>query len=231
MINNLLSAAKNPLSPHSLSYLSEITDENVIELLRLLINNAHIMKEIAERSYSHTLGFNKIVLAEGEYGERVRLHLWDEKGNVHNIDNTDIHDHYWDFSSLILEGCLHSRIYEISEICGNQYYKISHNSRPNGDYLLNSAGSTKLKTIKDFIITKGQVHHLKNDELHSTVNKQYTITLVLQGPRQAKKNTIFRMKSLGGREESNIAKMSYTSLLTITKQVMSTLNANPSNPF
>ena len=229
MVNNLLSAAKNPLSPHSLNYLSEITAANFVELLRHLISNANFMKETAERSYSHALGFKKIVLAEGECGERVRLHLWDEKGNACNIDNADIHDHYWDFSSLVLEGCLYSRIYEMSETCGSQYYKISHTARPNGDYLLNSDGSVDLKPIGDFIATKGQVHHLKSDELHSIVNKQYTITLVLQGPRQTKENTIFRIKSLKCREESNIVKVPYLSLLTTIKQVMNALNENPSN--
>lgn len=226
-INTLLNAAKSPLSATSLQLLSSITVQNVIDVLQHTVRNIDSVDTIASLSYSHDLGFDKIILAEGEHGERVRLHIWDNNQCQYNLDSVDIHDHYWDFSSLVLKGVLHSRIYKISATGGESRSHLIHNIKPLGNYELIYVGNQNLELIDSYTITKGNVHCLGSNDLHSIINDNATISLVLQGPRIIKKNCIFRNKAiLESTERSSIRKMTSNKLTRIISRVVAVLEAN-----
>lgn len=92
-----------------------------IKLLKEIINNENLLKKISERSYTHALGFDKIVLfdmsTDTDYNNKVqlRLHLWNPNSfGVPMIES--MHEHSFNFISTILKGNLENQIFEMKNL-------------------------------------------------------------------------------------------------------------------
>lgn len=103
------------------SFKKIFSKENNLELLKEVINNEELLKKISERSYTHALGFDKIVLfdmskdTEIDNKVQLRLHLWNP--NIYGVPLTEsMHEHSFNFISTILKGKLENQIFEMSEI-------------------------------------------------------------------------------------------------------------------
>lgn len=96
---------------------------SVLAIIEDVLHDESLAAEIAARSYTHTLGFNKIVLldpgcmlSDGRrgYGYQLRLHIWQAgaDGAVPLVES--MHEHSFDFISHMLTG----------DVMENQCYRM-----------------------------------------------------------------------------------------------------------
>lgn len=152
------------------------------------------LSRVADRSYSHPLGYEKIVLEHGADGARVRFHLW---GKAESRSYSDIHDHYWDFRSLILFGAITFREYEVARQPRGPYSRYRMRPIGNGAHVLCYEGLASLRQMRELCVCEGDQYELGDTVLHSAQCHGPTLTLVLQGPPKEKENTVFKA---GGRQ-------------------------------
>ncbi len=231
IIDSLLYAAKEPMAKESINLLGNITFNNVRDLLLYITQEENLAEKMRSISYSHVLGFDKLILAEGNNGEKVRLHIWHKDQPTYQKNKfVDIHDHYWDFSSLVLKGPLLSRRYMVSNTGNNQHQRIKLVPKLLGDYELREAGTQSLELIEQKRIREGEVHTLEHHQLHSIVNEDFAVSLVLQGRRLSKENTIYRKSDLIEKaQNSNINRMTKEGFKGIIESILGALEKSSSN--
>jgi hypothetical protein len=114
----------NSIKKDDIPFIQTILNkDSVIALLEDIIKNPELLQKISERSYTHALGFDKIVLVdlskdlEQKYQKtQVRLHIWNPlKTNALPIVES-LHEHSFDFISTILSGHLENQQFSLSEM-------------------------------------------------------------------------------------------------------------------
>jgi hypothetical protein len=148
-------------------------------LLEAVLEDDDCASEVAARSYWHGNGFCKIVLAE-RGGMKLRLHVW-EAGRA---AEENIHDHRWEFSSMVLSGRLVSATYR--EAPGGEPYRAHrYEGGRAGAYTLTEPEDVSLVCVGVQSLDAGSSYWMHSDELHaiSRVSADVlTSTLVLTGP-------------------------------------------------
>lgn len=97
--------------------------EQVISLLEDILSNSSLLQTISNRSYTHALGFDKIVLMDLSkdlpikgHKAQLRLHIWDpEKTGALPIVEA-LHEHSFDFVSTVLSGHLENQQFTFSPL-------------------------------------------------------------------------------------------------------------------
>jgi hypothetical protein len=111
----------------------------------------------------------------------------------------DVHDHYWDFSSLILRGRLRIEHYEASLNRQDQQYSVREladfGTHASGvrSYDFRDAGVQGLRRTSTVELGMGAVHSLRAGGVHrvSRSANEPTATLVLQGPPVSSSTRVF----------------------------------------
>jgi hypothetical protein len=196
--NNLMLAAKEPLACKSLTMLRYWAFAGFHELVGDVRRSAAAMRRIAADSYYHPNGFAKIQLVNsGDWGPKLRLHVWCADLGCSTHGSEDIHDHFWDFSSAVVAGKLLAETYicEAAPAKGTerlQHYELVRGV--GGRHGLRRVGAASLKRISSRHFTAGQIHGLRAKALHriEPLDNKVTATLVLQGPHQPIVNRVFR---------------------------------------
>ncbi|MGI5207208.1 hypothetical protein ACQEU6_37230 [Spirillospora sp. CA-108201] len=159
------------------------TPEAVRDLLRGTLRDEQWLDAVRAASYRHDNGFDKIVLMTGA-GYQFRLHVWREGPRETEAEN--IHNHRWDFSSVILLGG-----YRFQEFTpdpgGGAFHAYGYVSeRGSASYSLESLGRRGLTRSFDAHLRAGTSYTLTSDVLHRVSNPpgRLTMSLVLQGPHQ-----------------------------------------------
>lgn len=103
------------------TFKNTINPINNIALFKEIVQNEKLLEIISKRSYTHALGFDKIVLfdmskdTEIDNKVQLRLHLWNPKGK--GVPMTEsMHEHSFNFVSTILKGKLENQIFEMSDL-------------------------------------------------------------------------------------------------------------------
>lgn len=137
MYNNILDLLQSKYSVDSIKkedlslFSSFFNKENTITLLKDILNNPSLLSKIEERSYTHALGFDKIVIADLSKDidkslpkSQVRLHIWDpQKDNSLPIVES-LHEHSFDFISTVLTGFLENQQYSFRKEMTHEENKI-----------------------------------------------------------------------------------------------------------
>lgn len=104
-----------------------LSKEQVIFLLEDILSNTELLKKISNRSYTHALGFDKIVLMDLSkdleikgHKTQLRLHIWDplKTGALPIVES--LHEHSFDFISTILSGHLENQQFTFSSLNDKQ---------------------------------------------------------------------------------------------------------------
>ena len=167
--------------------------ERIHEIVRSYANSAlhnpPMLSAIANSSYAHPLGFEKLVLWDGVAGERIRLHIW--RGDACQEASSDIHDHYWDFRSIVLRGWLTFSEYEV--VTGDDSYS-AYQMDPigNGSHVLRFIGKQSLTLQRVVTLTVGGQYALSSNVLHATHTPHSCISLVAQSARRKDSNVVYR---------------------------------------
>ena len=100
------------------SFKININKNNVIELLKEIIKDEEKLLDISKRSYTHALGFDKIVLMVDKstsYKPELRLHLWYPEANGVPLVES-LHEHSFNFISTVLSGHLENQMFSLEEL-------------------------------------------------------------------------------------------------------------------
>src|SRR5580658_188365 len=158
------------------------TTASLTSLLDFLRADAAMLAVVASRSYRHRNGFDKIVLAAPSTSLlKLVLHVWSE-GGLTNSDN--IHDHRWDFSSVIICGALQLEFYE-QDAGGKNYSVMRYRPMPEaGSFELRPVGTTTVSSCASVTMTMGSTYRWSCDRLHRAwgLPGLVTATLLVQGP-------------------------------------------------
>jgi hypothetical protein len=141
-------------------------------------------RSVVARSYAHPNGFDRISLYSDPEGLEVRVHLW--WAGV--LSDEGIHNHAWDFSSLVLTGSLHFQLLQgITD--GEIYDRYSSAMPPGGtvgDYGFTLVDRTSLKVVVDSVAAVGSLYHMHRDTYHRVLasldGAPMTATIVVRGP-------------------------------------------------
>lgn len=191
LLKDLLTAAQSPLKLGARRLLKSVAID-LKGVLISVIESYSRLDAIARRSYKHDNGFMKIVLSEAEHSNaKVRFHIWKAPAVV----SSDIHDHFWDFSSIVVKGALETVDYRVSQHSGESFQKfelVAHSHQ--GQHTLLRMGTELLEEKRRRVIASGEVYSLSAWRPHrvSPANGGETYSLVLQGPHLKKINRVFR---------------------------------------
>lgn len=97
-----------------------------LEIIDQILADESLLIEVAGRSYTHSLGFKKIILLdpglalpEGtdgtrEFGWQLRLHIWEPGQGVPLVES--MHEHSFDFISHVLDGTMENQCYLVEPL-------------------------------------------------------------------------------------------------------------------
>ncbi len=145
---------------------------------------------MADRSYVHDNGFLKIVLIPSGPGTRtLRLHIWPDGG----WEDTNIHNHCWPFTSLVLVGQLEFEEYKVD--AGGDVEAVHYAYIPSGDldYDLKPQGTALLKRTRVGARRSGELYDMYPRVLHRTgaTRGRLTATLLMQGDRVSDRAEVY----------------------------------------
>lgn len=97
--------------------------EDVIYLIKDVLNNPELLSKVANRSYTHALGFDKIVLMDlrkdipkVSQKTQLRLHIWNPENTGALPIVEALHEHSFDFVSTVLTGHLENQQFLLSPL-------------------------------------------------------------------------------------------------------------------
>lgn len=118
----VLNEAVAQTSPSSDTYTNEhlsivLDAQQIIHLLESLLENRDHLIPIAQQSYTHSNGFDKITLIASINPEyKLRLHVWWPTPETSgSIPIELIHDHRWHFRSTVLAGSIRIELFQRAE--------------------------------------------------------------------------------------------------------------------
>lgn len=173
-----------------------VSSGQFLTFLELHTANKSFLKAAATRSYTHYNGFDKIVIVPKNNKNlfELRLHVWWESRSTRYAEN--IHDHKWDFSSVILKGGYDYEIFELGK-AGEKGEKMAEflftTREGKQEYSTPFQGQKLLVCTTRGSIQQGDSYFLRHDVLHriSSERSQTTMTLVVQGPEVKRSARIF----------------------------------------
>lgn len=163
-------------------------------LLRRILEAREAEAAVAARSYSHDNGFVKIVLTnEPAQSSSLRLHVWP----AGRVARSNVHNHCWDFDSLVLAGRL--QFEEFVEDHSGPIPAFHYTYSPPSDlrYELNFVGRTALRRTSEGVRAAGASYHMASPDLHRTwaCSPATTITLVARGPHSRDLANVYSTQS------------------------------------
>jgi hypothetical protein len=175
--------------------LFEIIEKlDLFVLINSIIDDENYLKEISVFSYSHDLGFDKIVIVPYKNTNyQLRFNIWWNNLPQNEITYEDIHNHRWDFSTYVLMGSYKYENFrkERNGLLMNHY---DYYPTKNGKHALEFTGKKCISLFASGTLNKGEFMTVKNDILHKIEQtKEYsTITLFLTTKPKLKKVSVYK---------------------------------------
>ena len=158
-------------------------------ILKSILNDSYLCEKVASNSYMHQNGFFKSVLhSSQEDGWALRLHVW-ENVDISKYDS-NIHNHRWNYGSLVLSGSFLEEQY-IQSITGIGLHEFQYfTDKKNQSYYIKEH-DIRCKVNKRNIYYKDKFYCQKSNIFHKVLPlNEYCSTLVLQGIPSKDSSTI-----------------------------------------
>jgi hypothetical protein len=120
-------------------------------------------------------GFLRTYFGPPELPKKCRLNLWDSQFTVPNVST--IHDHPWDFKSLIVAGELENKRYLYTVDGTNPTHEYTTIKTGEGGGLQGNSSVCILRLNSVIKYSAGDIYSQKANEIHETKFKDGTITL------------------------------------------------------
>jgi hypothetical protein len=182
--------------------LQEVLEPAILaSLLHEMASSAETRAEICRRSYAHQNSFVKIVLLESLAPMfKLRLHIW--RNGSAGPEDSDVHNHRWDFASRVLAGDFLNRIFaEPSSTDNTQGVDLMrwHRYLPRtvGDnFVLQYRSVRPVAEIEIRPLKAGTVYWMAAGELHrlDTIGSELHASLVLQGPAVRAETDVYSVR-------------------------------------
>jgi len=180
----------------------------VRQIVKDIIRNEDLLQKIAQSSYSHYNGFDKIVLFSNE-NFKVRLHSWDSNLFTQELDE-NIHNHRWDFVTNIICGGYDLELYQIAKK-GNSFHQYLY-IPPEGKefYSMEYVGLKFLKLVLNTRLQANNHYEITKDVFHKVTPAVglFTVTLMIHGKNYNEDVYVFSKNKI--EQEDKINSKSFT---------------------
>ncbi len=145
---------------------------NLNEFLLSLEKDSNILKLIASSSYTHEIGFDKIVIHPYlNTNFQLRLNVW-WADKYRNASFENIHTHRWDYATVLLIGEYEYKNYKISDSEGVEKYWYNYFPRHEEAFNMKLIGRRKLSIESNEILKKGNIMSLDSFTPHKITPKE-----------------------------------------------------------
>lgn len=156
------------------------------KLLSSIRDDRDTCASIAQRSYAHANGFDKIVLCSDPGRWHLRLHIWWPEDTP---IQQDVHNHAWNYASLVAAGRLTHTFYAVdTSVAGThaliEYTPYFSDINPTATPLYRVLGSCSLREKMEVCTPRGTAYWLDHREMHRIGPDPgvMSCSLILQGP-------------------------------------------------
>jgi hypothetical protein len=186
------------LGAASLDIMATIHDVPLtVTKLRVLVaaiaDHKQLQLDIADRSYTHDNGFQKIVIGSTPADGQLRMHVWLPLKAGTAREHGNIHSHRWAFTSAVLAGTLHFEQFVYSDV-GEEVDRYIYDPGMTS-YELRQESRLRLERLGSGTRHAGAVYSLSEEALHRTwaSDTEHTITIVAQqAPTRAHADVLTR---------------------------------------
>jgi len=115
--------SKEEITTDHMDWFKNAIEKNtLVKMINEILTDDDLLSRIAERSYTHALGFDKIVLMdlskdceEIDNKVQLRFHIWDNKNDALSVLEA-MHEHSFNFISLVLTGKLENQCFDMNNV-------------------------------------------------------------------------------------------------------------------
>jgi hypothetical protein len=170
---------------------SAVDDSLMPARLDALLRSRSSREAVAERSYWHPNGFLKIVLAGSSGAAQLRLHVWPETPDRH-----DVHDHAWPYRSIVLAGALSDvRYAQVApgDLDAQVLWRHTYREEGPGRFRLDDPEAVNLRESTRRLLLPSMRSHGDAFCIHSfSAVVSPAVTLLAVGPRQQNHSSVYR---------------------------------------
>jgi hypothetical protein len=183
------------------------------------------LQRAAQGSYRHTLGFEKILIAQGRAsGPSFRLHIWWPRTDATN-ENAElrVHSHRWDFESRVLAGSLMTEVYEPSASGTTMYAYECLPPLGQGFHRMKALGRLALRCCGRAVHAKGSFYRLSHEVMHTARADatKLTATLVARGPLRVRASVVCSSRHIINHRRIELVKLSAPEVRDVLKRFLS----------
>jgi hypothetical protein len=175
---------------YALDALRRVAEPSAFEaLLDQLIQDEDGLAQVAQMSYHHVLGFDKIVLMSALPSCRLRLHIWWPSGQ-RGVEHP--HNHRYSSHSVVVAGRLRMHMYELGDIGQLVTHYQEGGVSEDGRWSFVRMGTAHLRTKMVTDIYAGKDYSMSADVVHRiTPPRELTVTLFLEMNRVRSSSAVF----------------------------------------
>lgn len=140
-------------------------------------------------------GHLRIIIRHPSSERHARIHFWPFGESY----ATDIHNHRWDFASLILYGELTEETFSINPADDGLYHKYIHTPNPSSKgYSLNYIGVCDINILLKKTIHQGELNLMQHETFHRVYSSSNhgTATLMIEQPAIRSETIVIRKSIL-----------------------------------
>jgi hypothetical protein len=195
--------------------------DNFRSCLAQIIGDGAQLADVAGRSVWHPNGFAKIVLLSRPL-YKIRLHIWPNSPGSRIGIRENIHNHRWDFATILLAGGYCHQEFRPAASGENFYAYMYHSSDDLGSYPLDPRGTQALRRVFDAHLSQGSRYTISSEVLHRVVPEpgQPAVSLVLEGPHQPSSVQVFATEEVGRTASASRAAIAPEVLLRYMNEVL-----------
>jgi hypothetical protein len=195
--------------------------DNFRSLLAQIISDRVQLAEVAGRSFWHPNGFAKMVLLSRPL-YKIRLHIWPNNPGSRVGTQENIHNHRWDFSTVLLAGGYCHQEFRPAVNGENFHAYVYHSAGNSGFYSLDPVGTQALRCVFNVHLSQGSRYTISSEVLHRVVPDpgQPTVSLILEGPHQLSSVQVFAREEVRQAASTSLAAISSEALLRYMSEVL-----------
>jgi hypothetical protein len=195
---------------------------NFRSLITQIIGNGIQLADVASRSVWHPNGFAKIVLLSRPL-YNLRLHIWRNGAGPQPVARENIHNHRWDFSTVLLAGGYCHQEFRPAGSGEEFFAYMYHPAGSLGSYSLDPMGTKALRCVFNAHLSQGSRYTISSEVLHRVVPYlgEPAVSLVLAGPHLPSSVEVFATQEVGKADSVPLSALSPEFLLRHMNGVLS----------
>jgi hypothetical protein len=129
--------------------------------------------------YWFGLGFIQLKLSDAE-----RMHFW--LPEIPHPEREEIHNHRYDFRSVVLAGHLRHEIYHLDSIISSTLHEFAEweifetNCAPNKEGTVETVKPCLVSPMGTFVLNSGSVYEFPHTSFHTTEGTEFAITYLIR---------------------------------------------------